>query len=81
MLQMAGHLRGRVSQEWNLLAVDDLADFENAVKALQERLEPGSRVLVLGRTLGIHYRAKLRKLPIISVGWWERSKWHMGETG
>ena len=45
VMQLAGYLRGRASQEWNLLSAEELVDFGKAVNALQERLEPGSRVL------------------------------------
>ena len=45
MLQMAGHLRGRALQEWNLLSEEDLRDKDTAIAALLERLNPGSRVL------------------------------------
>ena len=41
-LQLAGHLRGRARQEWNLLGAEVYPD---AVKALHLRLDPGSRTL------------------------------------
>lgn len=45
LMQLAGHLRGRALQKWNLLGQESLNDFEAAVTALRERLDPGSRVL------------------------------------
>ena len=45
LMQLAGHLRGRALQEWNLLGQESPNDFEAAVTALRERLDPGSRVL------------------------------------
>ena len=45
VMQLAGYLRDRASQEWNLLSAEELVDFGKTVTALQERLEPGSRVV------------------------------------
>ena len=45
LLQLAGHLRGRAFQEWNLLQSGDKATFPQAKEALQLRLDPGSKVL------------------------------------
>ena len=45
LLQLAGHLRGRALQEWNLLSREQLSNFDLAVKTLKERLDPGSKVL------------------------------------
>ena len=45
LLQLAGHLRGRALQEWNLLEEHDKARLEDVVQALSSRLDPGSRVL------------------------------------
>ena len=45
MIQLAGHLRGRALQEWNLLGEEDLQDLDTALSALRERLSPGSKVL------------------------------------
>ena len=45
LLQLAGHLRGRALQEWNLLGSDDKITFSSAVEALQARLDPGSKTM------------------------------------
>ena len=45
LLQLAGHLRGRAFQEWNLMEDDDCQDYQRAVKILKERLDPGLRIL------------------------------------
>ena len=36
LIQLAGHLRGRALQEWNLLSKEKLSDFDATVKALRE---------------------------------------------
>ena len=45
LMQLAGYLRGRALQEWNLLAVEDKATYEAATRVLRTRLDPGNRVL------------------------------------
>ena len=45
LLQLAGHLRGRASQEWNLLSADQKSSFAGAIKALYARLDPGRQAL------------------------------------
>ena len=45
LMQLAGHLRGKALQEWNLLLESDKTTFEKAVVALREVLGPGSKVL------------------------------------
>ena len=45
LLQLAGHLRKRALQEWNLLDISDRREFSVAAKSLQDRLDPGSRTL------------------------------------
>ena len=45
MLQLAGHLRGRALQEWELLTDADRSSLESAVEALRKRLDPGGKVL------------------------------------
>ena len=44
-MQLAGHLRGRALQEWNLLSEADLGNYDTAIAALRNRLDPGSKVL------------------------------------
>ncbi len=45
LMQLAGHLRGRARQEWNLLQDGDKDTYEKAVAALRVRLDPGSKVV------------------------------------
>ena len=45
LIQLAGHLRGRALQEWNLLEHKELLTSESAISALRNRLESGMRVL------------------------------------
>ena len=40
LLQLAGHLRGRALEEWNLLEDCEKSSLEGAVSALKKRLEP-----------------------------------------
>jgi hypothetical protein len=43
LLRLAGHLRKRVLQEWNLLERSEKMKLDSAAAALRERLDPGSR--------------------------------------
>ena len=45
LMQLAGHLRGRALQEWNLLSDGDKGSYANATQALHNRLDPGGRAL------------------------------------
>ena len=49
LIQLAGHLKGRALQEWNLLSEDEKKTYEiavvSAVVSLQSRLDPGSRIM------------------------------------
>ena len=45
LLQLAGHLRGRALQEWNLLEKSDKSSYNKAIDALHARLDPGSKAL------------------------------------
>jgi len=42
LMQLAGHLRGRASQEWQLLLPESRTSYQVAVKALREKLDPGN---------------------------------------
>lgn len=46
LIQLAGHLKFRVLQEFNLLRLEDRASFAKVVEALRLRLDCSSRVLV-----------------------------------
>ena len=45
LLQLAGHLRGRALQEWNLIMTEEKTTFTDATSALRARLDPGSKAL------------------------------------
>ena len=45
IIQLAGHLKSRALQEWNLLRLEDRASFAKAVEALRLRLDCGSKAL------------------------------------
>ena len=45
LIQLAGHLRGRALQEWNLLTGDERGAYGTAVAALRSRLDPGSKAM------------------------------------
>ena len=45
LIQLAGHLRGKALQEWNLLLEEERSTFDRAVKCLAEALGPGSQIL------------------------------------
>ena len=45
LIQLAGHLKGRALQEWNLLEEDQKQNPSIAVQALRDRLSPGSKIL------------------------------------
>ena len=45
LLQLAGHLKGRALQEWNLMANNEKMTYSQATAALAGRLDPGSRIM------------------------------------
>ena len=45
LVQLAGHLRGRALQEWNLLDGDSKKTFDSAVRVLRDSMDQGSRWL------------------------------------
>ena len=45
LMQLAGHLKGRALQEWKLLLSEDRSSYQNAVRALREKLDPGNQTL------------------------------------
>ena len=45
LMQLAGHLRGRALQEWNLLTTYEKSSWDNAVTTLKSRLEPRDRAV------------------------------------
>ena len=47
LIQLAGHLRGRALQEWNLLGASERESCDTAVAALRSRLDPGARAMAV----------------------------------
>ena len=47
LLQLAGHLRGKALQEWNLLSSSHKSTFATATSEMQTRLDPGSKVIAV----------------------------------
>ena len=45
LIQLAGSLRGRALQEWNLLPDSDRSNLESGVKSLRARLESGTKAM------------------------------------
>ena len=45
LMQLAGHLRGRALQEYNLLRSEERESFESTLEALRRRLDPGSKAV------------------------------------
>ena len=45
LMQLPGYLRERALQEWKLLLPEEKANQQVAIKALQERLDPGNQTL------------------------------------
>ena len=46
-MQLAGHLRGKALQEWNLISQSEKATYQAATTELTRRLDPGSRVMAI----------------------------------
>ena len=47
LMQLAGHLRGKALQEWNLMSQSEKATYQAATTELTRRLDPGSRVMAV----------------------------------
>ena len=45
LIQLAGHLRGRALQEWNLMEETDKSSWDTCMLVLRERLDQGTKVL------------------------------------
>ena len=45
LIQLAGHLKGRALQEWNLLPDSEKETYGLAAAALRSRLDPGSKIM------------------------------------
>ena len=47
LLQLAGHLRGKALQEWSLLSDSHKSTFTRATAEMQNRLDPGSKMIAV----------------------------------
>lgn len=47
LIQVAGHLKGRALQEWNLLPTDERTMYKGAIAVLRSRLDPGSKSMAV----------------------------------
>ena len=45
LMQLAGHLRGKALQEWNLMSAEDKNNYQSAITTLRMRLDPGNKTL------------------------------------
>ena len=45
LIQLAGHLKGRAFQEWNLLSASEKETYKQAITALKNRLNPVSKIM------------------------------------
>ena len=45
LMQLAGYLRGRALQEWNLITPADRRTYQSAIVSLRTRLDPGNKTL------------------------------------
>ena len=61
LMQLAGHLRGRALQEWKLLLPEEKANYQAAIKALKERLDPGNQTLA---ALDFHHLSQKLNEPV-----------------
>ena len=44
LLQLAGHLKGRVLQEWNLLSADEKGSYDRVLDPLGNQLDPVNNI-------------------------------------
>lgn len=47
LMKLAGHLRGKALQEWNLLSESDRETYESATGELRKRLDPENRIMAV----------------------------------
>ena len=69
LMQLAGHLRGRASQEWNLIVAGDKSTYANALEALRARLDPVNRVVLEMKMEGVEdFVRRLERLFQVAYG-------------
>lgn len=56
LMQLAGHLRGRARQEWNLITRDQQLTLSEVTQALRSHLEPPARALAAQEFRHIYQR-------------------------
>ena len=70
LMQLAGHLRGQALQEWKLLLPEEKANYQAAIKALKERLDPGNQTLA---ALDFRHSSQELNEPVSDfIGWLEK---------
>lgn len=79
LLQLAGHLQGRVFWECNLIGDSDHQDYSQAVKALKGRLDPSLRTLEAQDFRHTRQR-EAETVTDLSVAWSGLSSLPMRET-
>ena len=47
LMQLAGHLRGKALQEWNLMGQTEKSTYKDAASELSRRLDPGGRIMAV----------------------------------
>ena len=45
LMQLAGHLRNKALQEWNLMSLQERSNYQTAISTLRTRLDPGNKTL------------------------------------
>ena len=73
LMQLAGHLRGRALQEWNLIPREEKSTYSDAVSPEWTQ----ETVSWLARTLGMPYRTAQSRWLTMSVVWNDSSRLHM----
>ena len=56
LLQLAGHLQGRVFREWNSMSSDDCQSYSRAVRVLKKGVDTGQRALAAQDFCHLHQR-------------------------
>ena len=73
MIQLAGHLRGRALQEWDLLTGEEKSTFESAVEALRKHLESAAEGKMLAAQDFRHASQRDNESVSDFLRWLERS--------
>ena len=76
LMQLAGHLRGRALQEWNLIPREEKSTYSDAVSSLRSQVDPGNRVLA-GQDFRHAIQTAQSRWLTMSVVWNDSSRLHM----